>query len=593
VGKPPPKPPRSTRGKKAGSDLHEVERALSVLDGRDPEFIRAQRETREAAIARSAVLDTQREQARRQRAVKNVATLAVLGTLAAGGGYGRVLYTRMQTLAAGLDAVSANFNVGGFTALSSSKVFAPHALEIDAPPLSCFIAVTSASAGEMTVAHGSLSANHARSIGWCACDSEHVTVRAPPAASPTEGIRLLSVEARAIGGREGWASLSARPDAFASGGDACQEKALVGYIADRRFPPQPVDARWIESGPGALLARAGFRVVAGSGVGRRFALVEPEADLAAARCLLAVRTGVAPPDDPLLLEDAHGAIVAQGPALLWCDERGRLLTVRSSGTNVLVVAAAPSARVGGLLGGREWALRAGVKEIATWMPADGFAADAAALLRASGLQDVSTPTAHFDAHFVAVSMHSPASLIRDTLPNADGPSCEPSLETGALQAACVQIDPQPWLSGPGEKVGLAAAPVPFWMSVMADQRDPEALRAELALLALARRLTSEGFEPTMFSGVTPVGPGTISVLGLAHNDAVVAIEVRASPPWVIPYTDGPTWTLAGDPREVPLTAGARVTLTAKPSPDPTQKQSRTIVFRRSHGIDQAAEKASR
>jgi hypothetical protein len=219
----------------------------------------------------------------------------------------------------------------------------------------------------------------------------------------------------------------------------------------------------------------------------------------------------------------------------------------------------------------------------TWTPAEGFTADAAAVLRASGLPDVSTPTPPFNSHFVAVSMRAPGSLVGYALPKATGLECEPGLETGALQAACVQVDPQPWVSAPGEQVGLAAAPVPFWMSVIADQRDPNALRAELALLALARRLTSEGFEPTILSGVSQVGPATISVLGFAHNDAVVAVEVMASSPWVIPYTDGPAWTLADEPREVPLTAGARVTLVAKPSPDPAQKQSRTIVFRRSHG----------
>ena len=35
----------------APNELDEVERAMSVLDGRHPDFVRAQRETREAAMA--------------------------------------------------------------------------------------------------------------------------------------------------------------------------------------------------------------------------------------------------------------------------------------------------------------------------------------------------------------------------------------------------------------------------------------------------------------------------------------------------------------------------------------------------------------
>jgi hypothetical protein len=128
-------------------------------------------------------------------------------------------------------------------------------------------------------------------------------------------------------------------------------------------------------------------------------------------------------------------------------------------------------------------------------------------------------------------------------------------------------------------VGLAGAPIPFWLTVLAGRREPAALRAELSLLALARRLTSEGFEPTMFSGVTELAPGRISVLGLAHDESVVAVEVMGVAPWIIPYSDQGPWAADGEPREVPLTAGARVTLKAMPPPDEAQKERRTVVFR--------------
>jgi hypothetical protein len=86
----------------------------------------------------------------------------------------------------------------------------------------------------------------------------------------------------------------------------------------------------------------------------------------------------------------------------------------------------------------------------------------------------------------------------------------------------------------------------------------------------------------MFSGVTELTAGRIVVLGRARDDAVVAVEIAKVAPWVMPYSDAAPWTLEGDPREVPLAPGGRVTLTASPHPEAEAKQRRTIVFRRPH-----------
>jgi hypothetical protein len=127
---------------------------------------------------------------------------------------------------------------------------------------------------------------------------------------------------------------------------------------------------------------------------------------------------------------------------------------------------------------------------------------------------------------------------------------------------------------------LAGGPTPFWLAALDDDLDKDALQAELKLLALARRLTSERFEVTMFTGVSELSTGRIAVLGRARDDAVVAVEIAKAPPWVMTYSDAAPWTLDGEPREVPLAPGARVTLTATPRPDTDTKQRRTIVFRR-------------
>src|SRR5208283_2215007 len=140
--------------------------------------------------------------------------------------------------------------------------------------------------------------------------------------------------------------------------------------------------------------------------------------------------------------------------------------------------------------------------------------------------------------------------VLDAPPKGTLLACSPSLESGALETTCAKVGGQRWLAAAGEHIGLAGAPTPFWLTVLDDSLDPAALRAGLQLLALARRLTSEGFEPTMFSGISELAPGRISVLGRAHDDAIVAVEVAANPPWVMPYSDAAPWAIGGDPHEV-------------------------------------------
>ena len=98
------------------------------------------------------------------------------------------------------------------------------------------------------------------------------------------------------------------------------------------------------------------------------------------------------------------------------------------------------------------------------------------------------------------------------------------------------------------------------------------------LLALARRLVREGFEPTVLEGVTELRDG-VRVVGRAGEDAVVAIGLGPKPPWVFPYTDGVPWDLGDAPRVVAAAAGAAVKLTSSPPPDAPLEKRRTVVFR--------------
>jgi hypothetical protein len=567
-------------GKKARTvtALDEVERALSVLDGRHPDYMRAQRETREAAAARVRELSVERSRAWRTKTARALLSLAQIVLVCASlwGGYRVFLLAR--TLSSGLDAAASRVGTSGFFVAGSSQLWHPHELKIDAAGPMCFVAVTSAARGEMLVTHGASSIHNGHSVGWCSCGPETIELKAPSSASAIEGLRLYGVDARVLGGPQGWPFSSARPALIAPGGEECQESALIGWIADRRFPQEAVDASWFESGPGKILSVAGFRPVAGSSAGRFFAVVEA----APGSCMVALRPQATPLPDALTLEDMDGKALAGGNALLWCDtSAGKAVTVRSRGDTSTLVVAAPAARVGGALGTREWVERAGVGAITTWMREDELSLDATALLRASAVPDVASGAPSAQARFVSVSLHTAKSLVRSLSPDGSLYACSPSLDSGALESVCALVGTQSWLAAPGEKTGLAAAPTPFWLAALEDRADEGAMRAKVELLALARRLTSERFEVSMFEGVTESAPGRISVLGRARSDAIVALEVEDAAPWVLPYTDGPPWTLA-DPRIVALPPEGRVSLTAMPRPTADSKHRRTIVFRRAH-----------
>jgi hypothetical protein len=569
-------PPKRPVSKGAPTELDEVERALSVLDGRHPDFVRAQRETREAARIREQTLRVERARAWRRRAKAVLVTLAILGAAAAGGWWGLGVFGRARSLSAALDAASVTFTAGGFVVVASSNLVTPHKLQVQGAASTCFIAVTSAPAGDLIVSHGGALARHAHSIGWCACEPEPVEVTAPEGATPTQGIRLYSADARVVGGPQGWALTGARPEAVTPGGDECQESVLVSWIAARRFPRESIDTTWLARGAGTHLSDAGFKAAGGSSLGRTFAVVEAMPG----NCMLAVRPDAPTPPDPLILEDSAGATLTRGTTLLWCDPHGRALTVRSSGRAVVLVIAAPAARVGGLLGAREWAARARIPDPTTYVTKADLALDAATSLEASGLPDVVAGQPQPQMRFVSVSLQTAAGLVRDPPPRGTLLACAPSLDSGKLESICAQVGAQPWLAAAGEPLGLAAGPTPFWLAALDDHLDKDALQAELKLLALARRLTSERFEVTMFSGVSELSTGRITVLGRVRDDAIVAVEIATAPPWVMPYSDGAPWTLDGEPREVPLAPEAHVTLTATPRPDVEPKQRRTIVFRR-------------
>ena len=189
--------------------------------------------------------------------------------------------------------------------------------------LTCFVAVTSAPTGDMVVSHGSSMASHPHSIGWCACDPEPVTVTAPEGASgPAQGVRLYGVDARVLGGPQGWGLARARPEAVTGGGDAVPRER-PRELSDRRSPfslgRPSMRGGSKRSGRASFGGRlqTGLRLIAREDVrGRRADAGQLHARTASRRPELTRST--------VVLEDAGGAVLARGGARsLWCDLHGR------------------------------------------------------------------------------------------------------------------------------------------------------------------------------------------------------------------------------------------------------------------------------
>jgi hypothetical protein len=183
-----------------------------------------------------------------------------------------------------------------------------------------------------------------------------------------------------------------------------------------------------------------------------------------------------------------------------------------------------------------------------------------------------------EARIVALSVEKPNSVQSDTAADVFS-FCEPPLDR-ALATTCIFSGAQKWrASGSQTVAGVAHAKLPFWLFGLQDVADPAGLKIATELLALARELRLDGFEPTTIEAVTELDKGA-EVLGRVNEDAMVAVGLVPTAPWVVPYTDGPAWSLEGEPRVVPIKPLERVTLTVVGKPVPPKSVRRTVVFRR-------------
>ena len=137
-GPPPPKP-------KGKDDLAEVERALSVLQGRDPEFERARRQDEEARAKRRAQIDeasrSEASKTRRRRVAIGVVAVVLAGVAVFAGSMFRTEVERRGRI----EKASDSYRSMGFTIIETSGRGTPGTLE-DTPEKGCLLAVSTGDA---------------------------------------------------------------------------------------------------------------------------------------------------------------------------------------------------------------------------------------------------------------------------------------------------------------------------------------------------------------------------------------------------------------------------------------------------------------
>ncbi len=582
----PPAPPRpkpvarapAAPAKSGVEPLAEVERALSILHGRHPEAVRADRETQAALTAKRAQVDAladraDRRERRRKRLSFGIGALGIALVAASCRNCARRL-AEGRVVNAALAPIAAPYVALGFAPVSMSRFARVHE-DFVAEKACCLVAIASGSGTLVVDRPSSGTLEGEGSIAWCSCgDGERAAVRLRDPANGG-GLLVLRVDARQVGGGYGLPFLVPRPRVLASP-DECSSGSLDAWLDDGRAPANPTEGVR-DPELRSKLERHGFYPVASAPSSLPFAALPGTSEA----CAIAW-SNVAGDTLSLRLEGGERPLAGINGGLAFCARNLARTTVWRDGTGELLVERVAAARVGGTHGVREAAARLGLGALETWVPDDELAWDGASTLRASGISapEIATPA---DGRVVA-NANLIALSIRGAMVRADAqdstPLCEPPLELGSSDAVCVQSRPLAWHSvGSVGHAGIAEAAFPFWMQALAGAIGTGVLPVELALLKMGRRLVAEGFEPTTLEGVTELGD-VATITGRAGDDEIVAIQLTHEAPWVFPCSSGTPWTLGGDPAAVSIAPGVEITVDCLPhAQKPARVERRTVVFR--------------
>ncbi len=565
----PPKP------KDEPQDLAEVERAISVLKGRHPEHERARREDDEARAKRAAELEREaRASAGATWRKRLVVSAIVAGVLIAGGISGSIFRKELARRGR-IEKVANPYRGMGFTLVEMSGYGSPGVLEVT-PPAGCHVAVGT-EPGPIRVLRPGGTIEGPAPVLFCNCEAEKMNLSSD--VGEGGGLALLRADASLIGGSLAFPFAPFTPGTTARADEACADKSLDAWIEAKHAPKPTTNASWFSHPQRTALPTFGFEPLANFDGETPFAVTE----VPAASCILAAASSAG---DALVFRLRGGApaMPAAKGAIGWCAKDAVTATIEREGDSEVAVVVVPAARVGGVLGLEEVARAAGSELVAVGVASADHSWNAKQLLLASSIPDAVITTAETpqiadapEARIVALSFETPKALASES-PDDVFSYCEPPLGDTTRHAVCAFSGPQKWhISSKDATAGLARAKLPFWLFGLRDVSDPVALQVQTHLVTLARRLKREGFEPTTLEAMSETESG-VEVLGRSGEDAVVAIGLAPSAPWAFPYTDGPAWSLGGEPRIVAVAPLKKVSLAGRGLPPKAARRS--VIFRR-------------
>ena len=571
----PPKP------KAPPDDLAEVDRALSVLQGRHPEHERTRREDAEARRKRADTLDREarvESTAKRSRYLRVGAIAVPLVALVAFVG---LLGRRELSRRARVEAAGEPYRAFGFTTVDTSSPSSTGALEASLDP-GCFVALSTEAAPLKVTRAGNVTDGVGPTL-FCTCVAERISVAS--SVGSAGGLLMMRADPASIGGSRAFGYAPFKPGTTIRADEACNEASLDAWVEAKHSPAPATEGPWLAAWPKRVpLVAAGFRVMAVAAPSMPFVVVELPKD----SCVLAT-SSVA--DDKLALRLKGGATAVADAAGTFtrCAQADGTVLVTREGTGEVAVLVAPATALGGLQGLRELARDNGLSLGTTVVAGPDRAWDAKQILLASQIPEASITTASApnvpadsDARVAGLSFETPNALVPES-PVDLYSYCDPPLDAKMTEATCVFSGPQKWRTEGGAEVvgGIARAKLPFWLFTMQSANEPVALKGITQLFALARHLGRDGFAPTTLDALTELPLG-VEVLGRMGEDAIVAVGVAGVAPWVYPLTDGPAWTLDEAPRIVALKPLEKVTLSASLTAKllPPKASRRTVVWRR-------------
>lgn len=570
-----PSPPQKP---KTPDDLAEVERALSVLQGRHPEHERARREDEAARARRAEALEAAAREDRRKR-TKRLATMALGGVVLAGAVAGAAVLARKEAeRRRAVDALVSPYLAEGFTLVESSSRNAPEKLEVQAPA-ACLLAVSS-SRGSIRIQRPTGTVEGPGPLLFCLCDSEHLSITSD-VAGDDGGMALLATDANALGGSRVFAFAPVKSASQHPTDQVCREATFDAWIDARKWTAVPGDEAWFHADPAReTLQRAGLHARSVVPATAPFSVVEMEKE----SCLLAAaEPGSGVTRLAVRSKGGHEPIVGKR-AIAFCAEAPGTVVVTKEGEGNVVILSASANRVGGTRGLRELARDANLDPDVAVAPAD-MAWNAKALLLASAIPEMlinvtRTPDLTDDpaARIVAIAMSAPSVLNAETEAEVFS-YCDPPLGGDTVESLCAFSGKQKWRAQGADASGaIARAQLPFWLFALSPVGDPVALKVESQMITLARRLKHRGYEPTTLEALTELSNG-VEILGRSGEDAVVAVAVAPTAPYAFPLSDASPWNLGDEPRAFPLAGMEKITLTTK-TPLPSKATRRTVVFRR-------------